>query len=179
MKTCENCSKEFFDDTENNEELGNFHRRRYCYDCVPKQPHTAAPPSGKCFNCIVCGEPLTGTQRKYCSKKCKTHQLSSYPAQKDRGIERKLRLIQMSGGACEICGYNKNIAALEFHHLDPDKKEFKLDIRLLANRTWKSVLQEFAKCQLVCANCHAEVHCPDMDMSILVEKYGLRIGVEE
>lgn len=28
------------------------------------------------------------------------------------------------GGKCQECGYNKNIAALEFHHINPDEKEF-------------------------------------------------------
>ena len=33
----------------------------------------------------------------------------------------------------KICGYDKNVAALEFHHKDSTQKEFKLDARKLAN----------------------------------------------
>lgn len=28
------------------------------------------------------------------------------------------------GGKCEHCGYNKNLAVLEFHHKNPEEKEF-------------------------------------------------------
>jgi hypothetical protein len=170
MKICENCGKEFSTE-DGNDEMGNFHRRRYCFNCLSEQPRTVAPPPGKLLNCIVCGNPLKGTQRKYCSKKCKVHQLSSYAAQKDRGIERKIRLIQFAGGACVRCGYSKNLAALEFHHIDPEQKKFKLDTNHLANRTWESVLMEFEKTELLCSNCHSELHCPDMEMEILLEKY--------
>lgn len=36
----------------------------------------------------------------------------------------KLKAIKYKGGKCEICGYNKNTAALEFHHIDPTQKDF-------------------------------------------------------
>ena len=39
----------------------------------------------------------------------------------------------MFGGKCEVCGYNKNAAALHFHHKDPGAKSFKLDVRALSN----------------------------------------------
>jgi hypothetical protein len=28
------------------------------------------------------------------------------------------------GGKCQCCGYNKYIGALEFHHVDPEQKDF-------------------------------------------------------
>ena len=36
---------------------------------------------------------------------------------------RKNNLIQVCGGKCCICGYNKTNSALEFHHIDQSKKE--------------------------------------------------------
>lgn len=44
-----------------------------------------------------------------------------------------MELIESRGGKCEVCGYDKNIAALEFHHINPDEKEFQLDMRHLSN----------------------------------------------
>lgn len=67
----------------------------------------------------------------------------------------------MKGAKCVRCGYNQNYAALEFHHPDPHEKEFQLDLRSLSNRRWNAVLEEAAKCLLLCSNCHAEVHNPD------------------
>jgi hypothetical protein len=75
---------------------------------------------------------------------------------------RKRRLVALLGGACHRCGYRKNFAALEFHHMDPANKSFNLDLRSLSNRTWQAVLDEAAKCILVCSNCHKEIHYPDM-----------------
>lgn len=81
-----------------------------------------------------------------------------YLKQKERAIKRKLELIKAKGGECEICGYKKNIAALEFHHLDPNTKSFQLDSRNLSNTSPSKLLEEVDKCILVCANCHRELH---------------------
>jgi hypothetical protein len=71
----------------------------------------------------------------------------------------------MLGGTCARCGYGANFAALEFHHVT-GKKSFELDMRSLANRSWKAVLEavlrEACKCKLLCSNCHAEIHRPDL-----------------
>ena len=64
-----------------------------------------------------------------------------------------------------MCGYSKNFAALEFHHLDPVSKSFQLDLRSLSNRRWSAVLEESDKCILLCSNCHAEWHNPKCLMS--------------
>jgi hypothetical protein len=70
----------------------------------------------------------------------------------------------MLGGQCEICGYKKNLSALAFHHIDPEKKKFKLDVRSLSNRTEAKILEELDKCKLLCHNCHAEVHNPEYNL---------------
>ena len=88
---------------------------------------------------------------------------NDYVKQKERAIKRKLELISLKGGKCELCGYNKNIGALEFHHLDPSIKMFNLDERHLSNRTIDKILQEVEKCILVCSNCHKEIHYPHLD----------------
>jgi hypothetical protein len=40
----------------------------------------------------------------------------------DKGRNIKLKAVELKGGKCENCGYNRYIGALEFHHLDPTKK---------------------------------------------------------
>ena len=67
----------------------------------------------------------------------------------------------MYRGGCEKCGYSKNYAALEFHHLDPETKSFQLDLRSLSNRKWLAITEEAKKCILLCSNCDAELHNPD------------------
>ncbi len=115
--------------------------------------------------CLQCSKILTGRQSKYCSRQCKNiflnQSLQSYEAQQARGRRRKLELIKLQGNQCEVCGYNKNYSALEFHHKAPAEKSFQLDLRSLSNRSWEVILVEVEKCQLLCSNCHAEYHNPD------------------
>ena len=125
----------------------------------------------KFLTCKVCGKPLQGKQTKYCSTTCKNKALQSYSAQKQRGLARKLKLIEQLGNCCSICGYAKNLAALTFHHVS-DNKLFKLDMRSLSNRTYKAVLEESKKCILVCHNCHAELHYPNLDLASLFNEAG-------
>ena len=66
----------------------------------------------------------------------------------------KLKAVKFKGGKCERCGYSKSIAAMDFHHRDPAKKDFSVG---QAVRSWEVVLREIKKCDLLCANCHAEV----------------------
>jgi hypothetical protein len=71
----------------------------------------------------------------------------------------------MMGGQCTQCGYKCNYAALEFHHVDPGRQLFQLDMRSVANLQWESIVIEAEKCQLLCANCHAELHNPNFRLS--------------
>jgi hypothetical protein len=115
--------------------------------------------------CIHCGGKLNGRQTKYCSRKCKNtfnnHNYQSYQSQQLRGRKRKLKLIELKGAACSNCGYSKNYSALEFHHINPNIKEFQLDLRSLSNRKWEIILKEVEKCILICSNCHSELHNPE------------------
>lgn len=68
----------------------------------------------------------------------------------------KLQAIKLLGGKCSICGYNKCVDALEFHHKNPSAKEFKLGSG--NTMSWKEYKKEALKCILVCSNCHKEIH---------------------
>lgn len=81
-----------------------------------------------------------------------------YLRQTQRGWLRKQHLIEVKGGGCEKCGYNKCSRCLSFHHRDPKKKKFNLDLRNIGNYRWEVVLDEFEKCDLLCMNCHGEHH---------------------
>lgn len=117
-------------------------------------------------NCQICGDKLHGKQRSFCSTKCKFKspkiKANCYSLQKERGIKRKILLIQNKGGKCENCGYNKNLAALCFHHKDPSTKSFQLDARRLSNNNIDFLKIEADKCRLLCHNCHMEHHYPTL-----------------
>jgi len=69
--------------------------------------------------------------------------------------ELKRKLVEYKGGKCELCGYNKCIEALEFHHKDPTKKDFTISLNLYG---FEQTKKEVDKCIMVCSNCHREVH---------------------
>jgi hypothetical protein len=68
----------------------------------------------------------------------------------------KRKLVEEAGGCCRLCGYDRHMGSLEFHHLDPSKKSFALSLRGVT-RSISELRREAAKCVLLCANCHAEV----------------------
>lgn len=65
------------------------------------------------------------------------------------------KIKEKRGGKCIRCGYDKCIKALEFHHLDPSKKDF-----TISNDHFKllDAVNESKKCILICSNCHKELH---------------------
>ena len=78
-------------------------------------------------------------------------------AVKKRRKKIRLRAIKHLGGKCIKCGYNKYPEALEFHHKNPLEKEFNVSKKGHC-RSWERVLREIQKCDLLCANCHRELH---------------------
>jgi hypothetical protein len=65
--------------------------------------------------------------------------------------------LDIKGCQCEMCGYNKCPSGLVFHHLDPSQKEFRMaEIRYL--KDIDTIINELNKCQLLCQNCHQEIH---------------------
>ena len=74
-----------------------------------------------------------------------------------RRIKVKLQAVDYKGGKCSLCGYSKCISALEFHHIDPEQKDFSIS-RDGNTRSWEKVKLELDKCILVCSNCHREIH---------------------
>ena len=90
---------------------------------------------------------------------CPTYQLKSRVRTKNffQKIYAEIREIKKSkGGQCETCHYNRFIDVLEFHHKDPNKKEFQFSKFKKLNPTLLRL--EAEKCQLLCPTCHREIH---------------------
>lgn len=77
---------------------------------------------------------------------------------------KKITAIEKFGGKCCLCGYDKCINALEFHHLDKDLKEEKPSY-IIMRWSWERAKKELEKCILVCSNCHKEIHYGELDLS--------------
>jgi transposase len=104
------------------------------------------------FDCIHHGPTAYVLEGRgyYRCKRCRSDGISRH--------RRRLKetLVAEAGGRCVICGYDRTLAALEFHHLDPLQKRLGISANGLT-LSLDAVRAEAAKCVLLCSNCHAEV----------------------
>ncbi len=89
-------------------------------------------------------------------------------------------LVEEAGGCCAVCGYDRCIVSLHFHHVDPRTKAF--GINLGHGKSLAAFREEARKCVLVCANCHGEIEsgvtvCPPPGSTYLSAD-GVSIGAE-
>jgi DNA-binding CsgD family transcriptional regulator len=91
-----------------------------------------------------------GPNGDYKCKRCRTERVAQWRR------NAKDDLVREAGGRCVLCGYDRCLGALHFHHLDPDTKSFGLAMRG-HTKAFEKLLAEARKCVLLCANCHAEV----------------------
>lgn len=91
--------------------------------------------------------------------------------------KRKKKLaVERMGGKCSICGYDKCLSALDFHHIDPNTKE-ESPSYIVMRWKFEDCLEELSKCILVCANCHREIHDNECGVEI-VEKLEREIKIK-
>lgn len=108
-------------------------------------------------------------------RQCKRHGETSFATRTDgryrcrkcasEAVTRRRRkvsaiLVDEAGGKCVLCGYSRSYAALVFHHRIPAEKEFGIASKG-ATIALDRLRVEAAKCDLLCANCHAEVEYPE------------------
>ena len=111
------------------------------------------------IRCSTCGE--TDITKFYNSKQKTRCKKCTIESMKQRSQDFKTKLLNLYGdNKCQICGYNKCYQALEFHHLNPEEKEFNIAQMLRQSSTLNEDImkKELEKCILVCSNCHREIH---------------------
>jgi len=110
----------------------------------------AERPAVKKCSWHLCDNPLSGRQRRFCSPQCKN---KYYVAKRRKAL--KEWAVAYKGGKCVLCGYDRCLEALSFHHLGG--KDFGLAYKGYT-KSWEKVREELDKCILVCQNCHMEIH---------------------
>jgi len=95
--------------------------------------------------------------REQCQEYNRKYRQSHIKEKRERQQKVKLNFIQLLGGKCQICGYNKCLGALEFHHLNPNEKE---GLRESRNKGFAEKIKN-GTIRLLCANCHRELHNGD------------------
>ena len=127
--------------------------RKFCLDCSPWGSHNTRPDIDKPKRIRVYSEMNEEEKR--------TRNLEVYSYQKKRRLKRKKQFVLYLGGKCKVCGYDKCLRALSFHHRDPSKKEFNMTGREMGMYKKDLLFKEADKCDLLCANCHMEEHASD------------------
>lgn len=120
----------------------------------------------KCICCEKEFEP-NNNARKYCYDCSPELNVSGNTSERLKFTNNawKKEFIRLRGGSCQLCGYDKTIQALEFHHINPDEKTMVLNHECSGNYLRK--VEEMKKCALICANCHREVHYGLVDAALI------------
>jgi hypothetical protein len=69
---------------------------------------------------------------------------------RNRRLKRRDKIIQLLGGCCVRC---ESVDNLEIDHITPGSQEFRFSGKAL-DKPWQKLLDEAAKCQLFCHDCH-------------------------
>ncbi len=106
--------------------------------------------------CRICNNPcLNYKYRVYCSEECQKEGIKKLGREHKRKQGLWFYEYKKKLGGCKICGYNKCIGCLDFHHKNNDKK---VSPSALRNYNPKFAIKELKKCILLCKNCHYEIH---------------------
>lgn len=138
------------------------------------------------MNCKRCeNEILDKKRRNYCSDDCSKEARKEYVRSRkfNYDLVKKWRIlikqkaIDYKGGCCQVCGYKKCNRSLDFHHMDPSKKDF--TISKYKNKKIENLKSELDKCILVCSNCHGEIHDNILDVSNIKINLGIELDIQE
>lgn len=76
--------------------------------------------------------------------------------QSERRREIKQKCVEYLGGECQECGLKTDrVEVYDFHHVDPDGKDFSIGKQA---KSFEALKAELDKCVLLCANCHRLAH---------------------
>ncbi len=166
---CEKCNSEFPQSITIDGKRKYLHQRRFCLTCSPPDKKNTKdlikyPPARMIDGvlhktCRGCKQELPYREEHFYVKSlwgqrralCK---ICSRKSKNNRNNKLKQWAVDLLGGKCIVCSYDKYIGSLDFHHKDPNEKDF-----CISSKKAKSELEaELKKCIVVCRNCHGEVH---------------------
>jgi hypothetical protein len=161
MPVCKKCNTRFGCRVTIDGKYHNIGNRKFCLACSPFMGHNTRDISKTTrtkhdgiftmCKCVICGREYEYIRSKGCTtKKCNTCMVN------DRRFALKIKMVKYKGGKCVVCGYNKCLSALDFHHNGDSEKMF--SISGAHCRKWSVLQEELDKCILVCKNCHSEIH---------------------
>ena len=147
----------------------NCHSRKHYIDDLVGAVMKLPPKEkliGGIKRCVVCDSEFIAHHysRRYCYS-CVPYGTTRKEGDRARRRAVKRELLNYKGSVCISCGYDEYDGALHFHHRDPEEKDFQFANRPLSEDgfTMDRMRKEADKCDVLCANCHAEVHYKNND----------------
>lgn len=110
-----------------------------------------------------CGRSFVATRRGKGALMCR------FCVSNRRRFLLKKKCVEYLGGRCIKCGYDKCVGSLVFHHRNPKTKEFTISGNHC--KSWESIQRELDKCDLLCTNCHHELHYLEREYSRFEEEF--------
>ncbi len=137
-------------------------RRDGCGEEIPNKYNGRYINTQRRHFCFICS-PFGDRNTRDLNNPKLENPLTSYESVKKYRKSKKRKCIDYKGGSCIICGYNKCDRAMDFHHLDPSKKDFSISHK--NHISMDKTKLELDKCVLLCCRCHSEVHDGLIDLS--------------
>ncbi len=170
---CENCGENrfymlSFHHPEDNKDVGISHMRSLRFSDLKSE-------ADKCI--LLCENCHREHHDKEFDKTSKTNLRRA----KNKTILLEYKKVE----GCQVCGYKTCNKALEFHHIDPSRKDFILSVTCqrskykTTNDIEDVVRLELDKTVVLCSNCHKEAHFNkqkfmDNEEKILLKKENMR-----
>jgi len=96
--------------------------------------------------------------RAYSAKRRVTHKESLAQSFRERHRKRREWILGIKASLkCSRCGESRPMC-LDFHHLDGSAKEYNIATMIGKHHPKERILNEIAKCSVLCRNCHAVEH---------------------
>lgn len=144
MKVCKGCGVEKELDDFHKSKKGSLGRVNKCKLCISVEHKQRYTPE-------VAAKKNADGRKRYAENRDKIREKNNLYHKKNTELVRQYKI----SCGCVNCGYNKCAEALEFHHLDPDKKSFSVSKMVDRPRKLK---EEINKCVVICSNCYREHH---------------------
>lgn len=126
----------------------------------------------KCCHCkrfLTKENQYSNSRGWYVCKRCAANYFKSFAATRRKTLfQRIMKNLKVNG--CAICGYNECNEALDFHHVNPWRKKFKINMTNLYHSNL-DMETELNKCMLLCKNCHTEIHAKERDVPLKRQGY--------
>jgi len=115
--------------------------------------------------CSKCGERPPQRKHNYCQPCKRAYDRERYLRQRTKiiaGTKKRVatnreKLMELKAGrVCVDCDVQYGPHVLQFDHRDPSKKHMNVSDMIGRGYAWKKIVIEIEKCDVVCANCHAE-----------------------